>query len=78
MLWALLNTVQCVLIRSRVLGALVLGRVIAGQEVWHFFNMIERRMLVHHASYWCKSLNPGTLLQISGGTNSEKDRIITG
>lgn len=32
MLWALLNIVQCVLIRSKVLGALVLGRVIAGDE----------------------------------------------
>lgn len=30
MLWGLLNIVQCLLIRSKVLGALVLGRVIAG------------------------------------------------
>lgn len=38
MLWAILNIVQCVLIRSRLLGALVLGRVIAGDE-----NMKVRR-----------------------------------
>lgn len=37
MLWALLNIVQCVLIRSRVLGALVLGRVIAGDGNAAFF-----------------------------------------
>lgn len=37
MLWALLNIVQCLLIRSRVLGALVLGRVIAGDEIMALF-----------------------------------------
>lgn len=31
MLWALLNIVQCVLIRSKVFGALVAGRIIAGK-----------------------------------------------
>lgn len=31
MLWALLNVVQCVLIRSKVFGALVVGRIIAGE-----------------------------------------------
>jgi len=34
MLWALLNIIQCVLIRSKVFGALVVGRIIAG-EVCH-------------------------------------------
>eukprot|EP00903_Cladosiphon_okamuranus_P019296 g17737.t1 len=50
MLWAILNIVQCALIRSRVFGALVLGRVIAGASSTLLVTAFESWMVTAHHS----------------------------
>ncbi|CAM9988137.1 unnamed protein product [Ectocarpus sp. 6 AP-2014] len=50
MLWAILNIVQCFLIRSKAFGALVLGRVIAGAGAMFLATAFESWMITEHRS----------------------------
>ncbi|CAM9182436.1 unnamed protein product, partial [Ectocarpus fasciculatus] len=50
MLWAILNIVQCFLIRSKAFGAIVLGRVIAGASAMLLATAFESWMITEHRS----------------------------